>query len=142
MTEHPGEQILAALLRSLGVGTDPVDELPWPVFALVWPNDPDEIVGIHDMSMKTDGRIQRTGETLAFEGVQIRVRSKKLSSASKQIRTIALALDEVLNDEVSVEHTRYEIPGVHQLRTPAYIGEDENDRKEFTLDCKFFAKEV
>lgn len=139
--EHSGPEIIQSLLVDLKLGTDPGDELPWPAF-IGLPNDPSEAIGVFDFPLPTQGRIQKTGETISFDGIQIRVRSNSYVSGQRLMHQIRTKLDTVRRKEISVDHNRYEISGVHQMRSPAFIGEDENDRKNFTLDCLMKAREI
>lgn len=73
--ESSPADVLAALLVSAGLGTDPSDDGGWPVFATSEPDSPDEVITVYDTTGKSDGRLHVTGESTAHFGFQIRVRS-------------------------------------------------------------------
>ena len=137
-----GLEILFELLVQENIGTDPADNKPWPVFVGNQPDTLPQSIALFDIVMPVEGRIQKTGETIAHEGVQVRVNAKRYDEAREKIKEIQVLFDAVLKVIVSVGNDQYEVHCVHQVRTPAYIGQDESDRDSFTLDCSTICKKV
>jgi hypothetical protein len=147
MNKATGLELLFELLRQEEIGTDPIDKKPWPLFI---GNKPDAVAGVtiadsialFDIGLPTQGRLQSTGETIGHEGIQIRVTSKTYRAGREKMFEIKEAMDAVVRAEVSFENDTYLIQAVHLLRMPVYIGQDENDRDSFTLDCSMSSRKV
>lgn len=137
-----GPEILFEVFYDLNIITDPEENKPWVGFINTLPDKPNEAVAFFDSSTETQGRIQKTGETIAFHEVQIRVRSTRSNLASKKMKEIEQALDEILKYEVSVDEERYLVHATHRMNTSVYIGQDESDRDSFVVDCRFYARKI
>jgi hypothetical protein len=135
------EQIIAELLRNKGVGSDPIDNSPWPVFIGRIPTDPDNCIGVQRDIVPTEGRIHRIG-TVGQEGIQIRVRHREYQEAQKKILEIAQLLDEVRREQVSYEAMLYSVDAISQPIRPLWIGPDPNSRSNFVLNCTSSIRKV
>lgn len=100
---HTPSDIVRHLLIDLGVGTNPENRDPWPIFEAAEPDVPDEVITVLGQKGKTYGRNQLTGETIEKPGVQFRIRSSISNLAATKANEIAAVLDQaVLNNVVVV----------------------------------------
>lgn len=136
-------EVIAELLRKELFGVNPEQfnsDFHWPIYVdQVW-TDPHDAIGVITQAVPTDGRIMRTGETQGLTGFQVQVRSLSFAKARQKISEIETLFDSVLQYEVVVQETLYQVHAIHQLMRPAFIGADPNNRITFTLDCiaKFY----
>lgn len=135
MKKHLAPTVIAELLRKLMVGTNPETNGPWPVFVSQLPLDPDNAISIMDNSVPTQGRLHKTGLTIAPEGFQLRVRSTDYRTGELKILEIKQHFDNVRRMKLPVEEKLYLIQGIHQLQTPTYMGADPNNRYSFVFNC-------
>jgi hypothetical protein len=129
------EQIVAEYLRNEDIGTNPVDEGPWPIFVGRLPTTPDAVIAVHRDSVPTQGRHHGTGETIHQEGLQIRVRHKEYTEGQQKILEISLNFDTIVRKILSVGVKQYRIQSISQFSTPMFIGPDPNNRCNFVLNC-------
>lgn len=135
-------EIMHALLVDMELVTNPQEEKPWPGYIGTLPDIKKPTVSFFDIAIATQGRLQKTRETVGFEGVQIRVTANNYVIARTKAFEIANALDTVVRYEVPVDNDQYRIEAVHRSMQPIYIGQDENDRDSFTMDTSFISKKV
>lgn len=134
ITKHFASEVVAELLRQNTIGTNPLDNLEWPIFTATLQSEPDEAIAVADYGKPVDGRLHRTGETILFWGVQTTVRSSRFQKAREKIYEIWKFCEGVTRTEVTVQDQSYVIQAIHQLLTPSYIGSDPNNRIVFTLN--------
>lgn len=135
-------RVIAELIKELGLGSNPQDGAPWSVFAQQIPNDPDQAISVFTNGMPTQGRIQRTGETVAHEGFQVRIRDVDQNSAGEKAQEIYKSFETVIRKRITVEEEVYEVPAIHNTMTVAFIGLDENNRPNFVLNCKAVVRQI
>lgn len=138
----PSEEVLTAYLTSKQIGSPPSQQAKWPVFAGKLPNEPHACIVVYRAPSPMQGRIQRTGESIRQEGLQIRVREKEYLVGEVKIGEISDALDKIKRAVLSVGTKRYRIQSVTQITPPFYMGPDSNDRVNFTLNCLASIKEI
>ncbi len=142
MNKVTGLEILFAYLVTEELGTNPELNSEWPVFIGILPDVKPQSISLFDIGIPTQGRIQRTGETISHEGIQVRTTAKNYVAARTKLFSIMEAFDSLVRETVSVDNDQYEIQCVHRKRTPVYIGQDENTRDSFTLDVWTVARKV
>jgi hypothetical protein len=143
MNDYTGLEILWALLIDLNLGTNPELNQPWPVFIGILPDiEKSQSVSLFDIGLPTQGRLQKTGETIGHEGIQIRTTAKNYADARTEMFSICKELDKIVRYTVPVKNDQYEVQAIHRKRQPVYIGQDENDRDSFTVDVSTIAKKV
>lgn len=128
MTDHSPADILRNALSAAGLVGFP-ESHSWPAFVSSLPDAPDTIVCLFDTMGMKDGRIHRTGQTVYFPGLQLRVRSTQYQPGWKKITEITSYLDTILNQTVIVEGTSYTIRSVQRMSDPTSLGEDESKRR-------------
>lgn len=102
-TNHMTEDIVAQLLMDLGVGTDPVDDLDWPVFSTQEPDLPDDCITVYGTEGTKQGRNSFSGEVWMNPGVQLRVRSALPEKGGLKCKEIEEAIDGVYDRSVSLD---------------------------------------
>lgn len=125
----------AALLWSDGVG------LLWGTLVTViyvghLPDTPDEVACVFDTPGFTEGRIQRTGETITKSGWQVRVRAPDHATAYAIISNIQAALDAVRNLPVAIQGNGYTINAITQSGGVLALGQEPEAKRRngFTLN--------
>lgn len=139
---HSLPEVLAELLRSFDIATDPVQQGPWPCFVGQLLTDPDNALSIADAVAVTDGRLHRTGETMGLQAYQVRIRSLEYAVAREKAWEISSKFDEIRRLELAVETDLYLIQGVHQENRPVFIGPDPNNRMNFVINGRASYRKV
>lgn len=100
---HPPYDILRQLAIDLGLGTDPDDELAWPIYAPALPDSEgaDLAMQFKDTQGYQDGRYF-TGETVETYGVQLMVRSAYPAEGYVKARRIQESFDSVNLTDVTL----------------------------------------
>lgn len=155
MIQSSASEICAAFLcgAGLSIGRPTASPLPtWPVTAGALPVDVpprsavkgDAWVAVRDLVPLTEGKYQRTGETVTKPKVQILVRHKDYAAADLQARKIAFALSPVLRQVVvtlTAEQVLFEACKIEQ--PPAFLYEEEKNRRQvFVLVAQLTVSEV
>lgn len=128
MTEPiPTALILSQLLINEGYGSEGPSS-PWPVFVGFMPEDSDNAVGLYDTAGTFNGRLMTTGEIIIHPGFQIQSRSVDYSSALEKIQSIALFLDTVFEESVTIDANTYIIQSVSRQGDILNMGMSDPDR--------------
>lgn len=143
----PGE-VVRALLIQLGVGSDGITYLDWPIFIDEEPDKPDNCITIEEIQGKLDGVHQPTGETIEHYGFHISIRCVRTTTGTaSQIPGYRIARNKV--DQVCVQlsqnvaqliltldNIQYLISGCLQLSSADPLGKARNNsgRYRFTVD--------
>lgn len=99
LTNSPADVVRYALIAG-GLGTLPLSEGLWPIFAWQEPDQPDDVVTVYDTSGVVQGRSHNDGQVLEHYGVQIRVRTSIPKNGNTKIRAILEFLDRTINQTV------------------------------------------
>lgn len=134
--------VVAALLQTTDIGTDPSLDKQWPIFAGPMPDAPDALIVVTNNPSPTQGRIQRTGETISNPGIMVRVRSADAGTSQDKMQEIATFFDTVLRAKSVVQEKAYKVQAIHQQTSPVDAGSDPSNRNVFTLNCITTIKEV
>lgn len=140
--KYTPSQVVAQLLRDLSIATDPKVGGKWPSVAMGMPDDPNELIAITNNSTPSQGRIQRSGETITKPGIQVRVRSDNANNAQEVMSAIYNAFDGLKRRGVIVKEMRYLILAIHNQHSPVDTGKDERKRNVFSLNCLMSVREV
>jgi hypothetical protein len=136
-------EVIQALLVEASIGVDPSEEGPWPIFVNQLLDKPDKCIVLTDNPFPTNGRIHRTGETISVFGYQVRIRAGKSGTADAKNKAFEISqfFDSVRRQEIIVDSTVYTVQGIHQETLPVFIGQDANDRPNFTINGRTTFKE-
>lgn len=133
---HPPCDVLRQLAIDLGLGTDPDDELDWPIYA---PALPDEAGDDHAMQFKDTQGIQGgryfDGETVEVYGVQLMVRSAYPAEGYVKARRVQEAFANVdktdvtltaatLEDDTAIPETIYRVHSINRASQVLKAGRD------------------
>jgi len=140
MNDSPA-RILKQWLIDNGYGvdpeTDPVSD--WPIYVGQMPDTrsvKDRAIAIYDPAGTSEGRIQRTGETVIHPGLQIRVRDREYEDGYRKTSEISVALDDMLWEYTLVNSTDYVIQAVHKTPIIPLGPEPEGRRRtEFIINA-------
>lgn len=127
--------ILARHLQSLGLGTDPEDDDTWPLFASHMPTEPDEAIAVYDTVGFTQGRIQRTGDTVDKLGISVKVRGNDPVATYKKCNKILQSFDRDCKQKlVTIGDYTYRI---HAVSRKTAVIPDRGKPKEETRSIYF-----
>lgn len=129
--DHPINRIIAELLIDLSVGTS-ITSGEWAVFAGSLPDQPDSCIRVSETTSVSDGRLHPTGLTVTHPGVQILIRDPEQEDGHEKANAIAVALDTVERDVVTIGASTYLIQAVNRVGDPIYLGTDV-PRSQFHL---------
>lgn len=123
----PPAYILASYIiaESIGSMTDPIEGDDWPLYVSYMADEGAGVEkncgAVYDTSGIKDAKIS-TGEVVVHEGVQILIRSADYVTGYTKAETIALALDAVLNAEITIGSCDYKIISMSRQGPPTYLG--------------------
>jgi len=134
---HTPADIIRWLLIDLGVGTEPEDEGDWPIYAGNEPNLPDPLIIVYDTSGITQGRIQRTGETVEHHGIQFQIRGVDYPTTWTKADELRQVIDEqVKYSKLTVDDSKYTIHAITRQSGPIALGKEQGTHRFlFTLNA-------
>lgn len=94
------QNILQQLLITLGLGTDPTLNQPWPVFRAIRPDKPDNLLVVSETAGIEVGNRTWNGRVQVHYGFQVLVRSSDSDEASKKARLVWSTLNELVDHAV------------------------------------------
>jgi hypothetical protein len=131
-------QVMAYLLKGLGVAPTTPAASAWPTYVGTRPTLPDNVIVLYDTSGTSDSRNARTDDHDTHDGVQIVVRSKadNYEAGWNKIRAIHNALCGVQNVTVTLPGpVTVMVHMVHVTSLPIKFGQEEqNNRPLFSLN--------
>jgi hypothetical protein len=140
---HSPADIVRRLLIRLGVGTDPDDAQPWPVYASGEPSSPDSAITVYDTIGRQNGRIQTSGMQHEYHGVQVRVRAAAHTAGFAKARSIAVALDEdVYLTNVYIGAASYLVHSMMRTGDVIALGKSDSKRSIFTINALASLRQV
>lgn len=144
--EHSPADILGQLLVLMGVGTEPTDDLSWPVYVANEPDLPDNCITVYDTAGRDDGRMQVSGERAEHHGVQVRIRSTTHPIGYLKAREVAVALDEdVYQEGVTFDSGEsYTVHSVSRTGDVLPLGKESptSERRLFTVNAVICLKQL
>lgn len=140
--KHLEADVIAQLIIDLNMGTESVDGGDWPVYVNSIGDQPHQAISVYTNDMPRQGRTHKDGKTQGLYGFYIRVRDETQQLAHSKMNELMMKFDSIIRKRVTVEDQNYEIQGINQLMTPAFLGPDTNARVSFSLSCSAAIKEV
>jgi hypothetical protein len=135
---HSPAQVIQQLIADLSLGTDPLANTAWPVFASGEPSKPDNVLTITDTTGLDDGRVMQSGELLTHYGFQVRIRAVDHATGWAKADAIRTAFAEsVYQNRVTLDATHYLIWAVTHIGQVLALGKDTPSTKRslFTLNA-------
>lgn len=140
---HSPAHIISQVLVALGLAVRPGASAVWPVTVGTIPQSPDNAIGLYDTAGVSDGKMwEKTGEgevqgkAVNHSGFQVRVRAKDYPTAYAKAYDIAIALDAVVNFQVTISGSVYLVPNISRRAAPLYNGpEPDSTRQVFTINA-------
>jgi len=127
------------IINTLSLMTTPSDEGNWPLYLSSMP-DGDNIKtncgAIYDTTGVLDGKIS-DGEVIQHPGIQLRIRSDDYEIGYAKIEAIALALDSVLFDIVSIDAVDYLLQNVSRTTAVVPLGSERGYKRRFLFTVNF-----
>ena len=110
---HSPAHIVQQMVVDSTLGTDPEDDLAWPVYYSKAPGVPDNSVTVFDTTGMYTGRTATDGERAEHHGVQLRVMSATDAIGYRKARELAVWLDsDVYQTVVTIESVVYVVHAV------------------------------
>jgi len=126
------------------LGTDPevVPLQDWPIYVDDLPDEPDNLVRVHDTEGRVWGRVHH-GQTITYPGLQFWIRGVDHTTGYPKAAQIEAWLDKVSRQEVTVVHpvgtdpVTYLIQAIHRTTGlgPVQTPNDEKDRSSFVINA-------
>lgn len=129
---HSPAKITRELLIQLGLGSDGGT---WPVYATSEPDTPDNAITVYNAAGRVQGTTNTDGEVQESHGVQVRVRSALEEAGYAKARAVAVALDAVDRDLVTIAGSQYDVQLFDRSGDVLSLGKDpSSSRKLFTIN--------
>lgn len=135
--QHSPADIVAQHLVDAGLGTDPLANKDWSIFATSEPNLPDNVITVRDTAGMSDGRTM-DGQLQDHFGIQIRVRAQTHNLGHRKLNSIRVYISEqVLQRNVTLDGIKYLIACYSHIGQIIYLGKNVPNSKHslFTLNC-------
>lgn len=135
------------IINSLGKMTTPTDGEDWPLYSPHMP-DGDNVETncgvVHDTLGVKDPRSISSGVVSEHPGVQIRVRTNDYNVGFAKIEDIALALDAVANETITIGSESYKIHNVSRASPIACLGVEPGTKRRtfFTVNYLLTLKKL
>jgi len=134
-------QVLCKLLVDLGVAeaaeTPALPKKEWIAYVAHMPdggNTHDNAIAVYNTSGFPDGRLMGDGKRIEHPGFQIRVRASSDSISYGRAQSIALALDGVVRQNVTVDGEVWRVDNISRTGTLLGLGQDEKRRTTYTFN--------
>ena len=137
LTHSPADVLRWALI-GLGLGTDPNEDKGWPVYVSREPSLPDDCVTVQGAQGTSDGYSMPTKELSEHHGCQVRVRSRLYEDGERKPRAVALALDGMHRQTVSITaggSATYRVTGSRASGPLELRPETFSDREQFAVNA-------
>lgn len=135
--EHSPAYVLMRLMIDLGFGSNPLDQVDWPITVGQEPDKPDNCITFYNTSGELGGRSAVDGEFSQRPGIQIRVRSQTAVVGWTKIQDLQLAMDQnVRQTEFFIDSTQYKVWMLSRKGTIFHLGTEigASKRHIFTLN--------
>jgi minor capsid protein len=141
--EHSAAQVIRSLLVSLGGGTMPITSGSWPISVGAELDTPDKAIAIYDETGIKHGRTMPDGEVQENHGIQVRIRSTNDKNGYKKARQLALLMDSVRQNTISLENVEsagtssYRVTCISRVGDVISLGKEVGSSKRclFTLNA-------
>lgn len=143
--DYSPADIVRWLMVNKGLGTDPADSDPWPVFAADEPDSPDAVITVYDTVGRLGGRTQTNGEQQEHHGLQVRIRAGDHVTGWKKARAIATSFDQlVYRNTVTVGSKSYLVHSISRAGDVLSLGKETptSRRKLFTINVLVSVREL
>ena len=128
--------ILGNYIRQELLMSDPGDRSDWPLYISYFPDVKTEMGAIYDTTGIKLGR-HMTGDVIREYGIQIKISSDVLNDGWAKIEAIAIELDSIKGEEITINCEDYIIRFVSRSGPPIYLGVEDGTKKRklFVLNC-------
>lgn len=111
------------------------DGSDWPFYCAEEPNSPDNVVTFYDTEGRKHGRAMNDGRVEMGHGIQVRVRAGTHESGYTKANAIAIAMDELYQDDVTISGTTYIVYNITRVGDVLPNGkEPTTSRRVFTIN--------
>ncbi len=129
----------AYIISTLSLMTLPSDRGSWPLYVANMPdgNDIETNCGcVYDTPGVLDGKLS-SGEVIQHPGIQLRIRSNDYETGYAKTEAIALALDDVSWDTITVSGTTYLLQSVSRTSPVVPLGSERGTKRRFLFTANF-----
>lgn len=132
--------VLAAyIINTLSLMTDPSDGSDWPIYISSMP-DGDNVKtncgAIYDTAGVLDDKLS-SGEVVLHPGIQLRIRSNDYEVGYAKIEAVALALDDVLFDTITIGSDSYLLQNISRATSVVPLGSERGYKRRFIFTVNF-----
>lgn len=133
-------ELIQRFLVAAGVGSATSGTSAWKVYRDKQPAEqPDECITVYETTPVQDGRIMRTGEWIGHPGIMLNVRALTSDAAKEKLQAIKTALAGIGYTPVTIttgSGSPFDIvlASFMLVSGPVPLGEDDKNRKEYTLN--------
>jgi len=140
--------ILASYIiaEDIGAMTDPADDDDWPLYVSSMPDSRDiktNCGAIYDSPGLKNGRLME-GPVIEHYGIQLKIRSDNHDDGWAKAEAIAVALDGIANDTITIGIVEYQIHNVKRMSPVISLGIEKGtkDRRLFTVNFLVTMKRI
>jgi len=135
--ESPASIIAQYIVATLNYMSNPDDATDWPLFVSHLPFDIISCGCIYDTAGVQDGRISSSGEVIEHPGIQLTIRSKEYEMGREKAEQVALALDAVFNEIVSIDDIDYTVQNIKRMSDVISLGIEPGTQRNHLFTVNF-----
>jgi len=140
--DAPSSIIASVIVQILEEMSNPLDGGVWPLYISMMPDDSDvedDCGAIYDAPGIVNARLMREGEVVEHHGVQIKIRSTDYETGYRKIRELALDLDAVKNQSITLGDNVYTVNNLARVGTIDYLGIEKESKRRYLFTVNFIA---
>lgn len=135
--------VLANYLRGTSLTTHPDSEEAWPLYISYEPDSPTNVASVYDSTGVKQGRLM-IGTVIQNYGIQVRIRNSKYNLGWAKAEAIALDLDTIHNEIITIDSEDYIIKNIERQGPVVSLGKEKGTKKRnlFTINLLVTLKKV
>ena len=136
LTHSPADIVRQALVDAeYGVTPTGATSDVWPIYCDSEPNKPDNCITVIDTTPRLQGRLQPTGETVEFPGIQVKIRAISHAVGWTKASAVSAGLDAIQLDTITISTSTYLLYAVNKISSAVLGKEQESNRHVFTINA-------
>jgi len=140
--DAPSSIIASIIVQILEEMSNPLNGDVWPLYISSMPDDSDvedDCGSIYDSPGVINARLMEDGEVVEHHGIQIKIRSTDYETGFRKIRGLALDLDAVKNQSITLDDNTYTVNNLARVGTIGYLGIEKESKRRYLFSVNFIA---
>jgi len=139
LSRSPALVLVKYIINELSLMSAPSDRDSWPLYVANTPDGVDVETNcgtVYDTAGVLDGKLMN-GEVIRHPGAQLRIRSRDFTTGYAKIEKIALALDDVNWDTMTINGDTYQLQNISRATPIIPLGLERGTKRRFLFTVNF-----